>query len=37
MPSIGDYIHYSNANYRKFGTNRTGESNYNDAIKIFDK
>lgn len=37
MPGIGDYIHYSNANYRKFGTNRTGESNYNEAIKVFEE
>ena len=37
MPGIGDYIHYSNANYRKYGTNQAGEdSNYADAVAVFE-
>lgn len=37
MPGIGDYIHYSNANYRKYGTLQEGEgSDYGDAVQVFE-
>ena len=36
MGAIGDYIHYSSANYRKFGTSKEGSSDYNSAQSIFE-
>lgn len=37
MAGIGDYIHFSNANYRKYGTTADGPSDYSEAIKIFEE
>ena len=37
MAGIGDYIHFSNANYRKYGTTVDGPSNYGEAARIFDQ
>lgn len=36
MGGIGDYIHYSSINYRKFGTLKDGGSDYNKAQSIFE-
>ena len=37
MAGIGDYIHFSNAHYRKYGTTVDGPSDYSEAIKIFEE
>lgn len=37
MSGIGDYIHYKKSNYRKFGTYRNENSNYSEAMDIYQK
>ena len=37
MAGIGDYIHYSNINYKKHGTLREGGSNYSESADVFNR